>query len=94
MTIAVGQSNENNTVWFTTRVLKYFHPSAFHCYFAGKETYTSFRKYLTETSWKDIMYNLVYKTGLMFDQIRVINRLYNKEQVEDRDVYVVARSIG
>ena len=40
------------------------------------------------------MYNMVYKTGLMFDQIRVINRLYNKEKVEDRDVYVVARSLG
>lgn len=40
------------------------------------------------------MYNLVYKTGLIFDQMRLIYRLYNIEVVEDRDVYVMARSLG
>jgi len=64
--------NENYTVWYLTRVLKYMHPSSFHCYFAGKETYLSFYKYLTATSWKDIMYNVVYKTGKFADQIRLI----------------------
>ena len=59
--------DENKTVWYLTRTLKYMHPSAFHCYYAGKETSISFYHYLTATSWKDIMYNVVYKTGKMAD---------------------------
>jgi hypothetical protein len=59
--------NENDTVWFSTRILKWFHPSIYHCYYAGKETYISFYRYLTITSYKDILYNMIYKTGKMFD---------------------------
>ena len=67
MSLAIYEKNENRSVWFTTRVLKYMHPSAFHCYYAGKETYISFSNYLMTTTFKDIVYNLVYKTGLMID---------------------------
>ena len=74
-TIMWSKKDENQTVWFFTRTLKWFHPSLFHCYYAGKETYLSFYKYLTGTSWKDILYNLVYKTGNMCDQVRVIYKL-------------------
>lgn len=86
--------DENQTVWYLTRTLKYMHPSAFHCYYAGKETSTSFYHYLTATSWKDIMYNVVYKTGKMADQIRVIYRLLARGDLQDRDIYVIARSVG
>jgi hypothetical protein len=77
-TNATISNDTNSTVWFYSRVLKYMHPSAFHCYFAGKETYMSFEKYIKETSKKDIWYNIIYKTGKMCDQIRVIYRLMKK----------------
>ena len=87
--------NENATLWYWTRVLKYTHPAAFHCYFAGKETGVSFYRYASYTSVKDIGYNVVYKTGKMFDQIRVIYRLMGKGgELRDRDVYVIARCVG
>lgn len=86
--------NENATLWYWTRVLKYTHPSAFHCYFAGKETGVTFYQYASFTSAKDIGYNVVYKTGKMFDQIRVIYRLISRGNLQDRDIYVIARSIG
>ena len=70
------------------------HPSSFHCYFAGKETYTSIFSYSSDTSLRVIIYNLVYKTGLIFDQIRVMYKLANKNVVQDRDVYVIAKSAG
>lgn len=38
-TVSLIALNENRTVWYSTRVLKYLHPSCFHCYYAGKETY-------------------------------------------------------
>lgn len=53
-------------------MLKYFHPSLFNCYYAGKETYQSFWLYLTSTSWKDIAYNCMYKSGFFLDSIRTI----------------------
>jgi len=86
--------NENRTVWYLTRVLKYMHPSSFHCYFAGKETYLSFYKYLTATSVKDLMYNVVYKTGKMADQIRIIYKLISNGNLRDREYYVISRSVG
>jgi hypothetical protein len=36
----------------------------------------------------------VYKTGKMADQIRVIYRIMASGNLQDRDVYVIARSIG
>lgn len=59
-TYGVIDRNENDTVWFSTRMLKYFHPSAFHCYYAGKEAYLAAEMYLYITSTKDLLYNLVY----------------------------------
>lgn len=95
MSLALYERDQNQSVWYTTRVLKFMHPSGFHCYYAGKETYTSFSKYLSTTSWKDILYNVVYKTGLMMDQSRIIAKLAMKnDTLSDREVYVVARSVG
>ncbi len=59
-TEGVKDRDENDTVWYSTRMLKYFHPSAFHCYYAGKEAYLTAELYVEITSWKDIMYNLIY----------------------------------
>ena len=42
MSIAMNNSDENNTVYFATRGLKYFHPSAFACYYSGRETYETY----------------------------------------------------
>lgn len=38
--------DENNTVYFSTRALKYVHPCMFHCYFSGKETVQTLNEYL------------------------------------------------
>jgi hypothetical protein len=95
MTLAVKDDDQNETVWYSTRVLKYFHPSLFHCYFAGKETYLSFESYIFNASLKDILYNLIYKTGLFMDQLRIIYYLvFFESPLDDREVYVIARSFG
>ena len=54
----------------------------------------SFYHYLTKTSVKDIFYNLVYKTGKLTDQIRLIYKLLTKGDLLDRDYYVLSRSVG
>lgn len=94
MTISLIKNNENDSVWYSTRVLKYFHPSIFHCYYAGKETVISFTKYLSITSWKDILYNVIYKTGYMIDQGRIIYQMIRLGTYLDREIYVIARSLG
>jgi hypothetical protein len=42
LSIAISNNDQNNTVYYSTRALKYTHPSLFHCYYAGKETYTTY----------------------------------------------------
>ncbi len=66
-TLAFLNLDQNGTLWYGTRVMTWVYPSAFHCYYAGKETYISFYTYTTQTTLKYIFYNLVYKTGNMFD---------------------------
>jgi hypothetical protein len=59
----ISVNNENRTVYYSSRALKYMHPSLFHCYYAGKETWLTFLSYLDLNSAKDISYNMMYKTG-------------------------------
>ena len=42
----------------------------------------------------DILYNLIYKSGLITNQIRTIAKIAAYKKYEDRDVYVMARSSG
>ena len=74
-TKSILAGNENRTVYYSTRILKWMHPSAFHCYYAGKETIDTIRRYLRVNSWKDVMYNLVYKMGQILDQVRIIDKV-------------------
>jgi hypothetical protein len=45
-------------------------------------------------TWKDILYNIVYKTGSIFDQIRIMYAMIDKGTYLDKEVYVISRSIG
>lgn len=45
LTVALEDDNENYTVWYSTRMLKYMSPSLYHCYYAGKETYNAYVMY-------------------------------------------------
>ena len=93
-TLALESHDNNRSLYYSTRILKWTHPSLYHCYYAGKETYLSFEGYITLDSYKDITYNVVYKTGLMFDQIRIIYDIYSGGIFYDKYVYVISRSIG
>lgn len=42
----IADNNENRTVYLLTRVLKHLHPTLFHCYYSGKETYETMLLYL------------------------------------------------
>lgn len=94
MSAAIDNNDENNTVYYSTRALKYFNPSLFHCYFAAKETFLTLETYLSINSEKDINYNLMYKTGQMFDQVRIIEKVRAIGTFYDRDVYVIAKALG
>ena len=51
--------------------------------------------YITTTSYKDILYNLVYKTGQMLDELRIIYFLiYQNGPIGDKQIYVISRSAG
>jgi len=65
LTTAISKEDENNTVYYSTRLLKYMHPCLYHCYFAEKETEATYNQYLTINSEEDIYYNALYKTGQM-----------------------------
>jgi hypothetical protein len=95
MTIALAKKDQNMTIWYSTRVLKYFHPSFFHCYYAGKETYESGLTYISNTTFNDIGYNLIYKSGQIIDAGRIIYQVTQQApNITDRDYYVIARSAG
>jgi hypothetical protein len=91
-TESTGDLNEE--VWYGTRVLKYFHPTGFHCYYTYQETDIAIMEYLQLNSVGDILHNLIYKTGLMFNNIRIIWKIINIGEYEDRDWYVIFQSIG
>lgn len=44
--IAYENRNENFTVWYATRALKYMHPSLFHCFYSYVEAYETIQSYL------------------------------------------------
>lgn len=94
MSIAINKSDENNTVYFATRALKFFHPSAFSCYYSGRETYETYLQYRAINSGKDVSYNSLYKTGQMSDQLRILEAMINSGTYYDREVYVLFRAIG
>ncbi len=50
--------------------------------------------YSQSTSSKDMLYNLVYKTGYMMDLGRIIYKLLSKDTLLDKEIYVVAKSFG
>ena len=75
-------------------MLRYFNPFAFHCYYASKETYTNVYEYSTLNSFMDIFNNLIYKTGLLFDHIRVINKIVQNKMFDQKNTYVMALSAG
>ena len=39
MTLSIANDSLERSVFYGTNTLRYFHPAAFHCYYAGKETY-------------------------------------------------------
>lgn len=43
---AVSDGNENRTLYYSTRALKYMHPCLFHCYYAERETEATYHQYL------------------------------------------------
>ncbi|TNV73762.1 hypothetical protein FGO68_gene5605 [Halteria grandinella] len=94
MTLAISDSDQNETIWYSTRMLKFLHPSLYHCYYAGKQTYLSALTYSSKTRFNDIAYNLLYKSGQMVDQGRIIYQVLQKKDIIDRDYYVVTRSVG
>ena len=94
MSTAINNNDENNTVYYSTRALKYFHPSAFACYYSGKETYETYVQYSEINNPKDVSYNAMYKTGQMTDQVRIMLAMINKGTYFDREVYVLFRAIG
>eukprot|EP00347_Sterkiella_histriomuscorum_P009733 403340092 len=94
LSTAISANNENRTVFYATRALKYVHPSAFHCYYSGKETAATYQQYREINSPKDVSYNAIYKTGQMTDQIRIIQAMMNLAQYTDRQLYVIFRGIG
>jgi hypothetical protein len=85
-TLSHQAQNENLTVWFGTRVLKYLNPSLFHCYYAGKETVITIETYYETTTWRDIVYNLIYKSGQVLDQLRIIYYLITGASISDQGV--------
>ena len=94
LTEYIDNVNERKIVYYSTRMLKYMHPSLYHCYYAGKETYEAYAMYQELTSARDILYNLVYQTGSMCDNVRIIYQLVKKGTFSDADIYVMARSVG
>jgi len=73
---AIVNDDANRTVYLATRALKHMNDSLFYCYYSGKETYTTMTEYLQINSAADIYYNLLYKTGQMTDQYRVIAAMF------------------
>lgn len=69
---AIQEANEENILYYSTRVLKYTHPSLYYCYYAGKETIVMGYQYATGTSYQEIIYNLIYKTSYFTDNVRII----------------------
>ncbi len=53
-TLAIEAGDMNNSVYYGAYILRYFNPFAFHCYYAGKETYVTFEEYLLFNSWAQI----------------------------------------
>lgn len=68
-------NNVNESVYYGAYILRYFNPFAYHCYYAGKETYLEFGDYLLLNSWATILNNIIYKTGSLFNNIRIINKI-------------------
>lgn len=93
-TLGVEKKSVNNTVYYSTRIVKYIHPVLFHCYYAGKETYLSFLSYLALNSITTVIFNIIYKTKPLFNDLRTLNYLIVTHSYEDRDLYVIMRSIG
>ena len=82
---------------YGTSALKYFHPATYHCYYASKETYTAIELYSALTSEDHITNNLIYRTGPIFTELRILyNITVNQTEPfkEDRDAYVASRSVG
>ncbi len=48
---AILNVDEERIVYYSTRVLKYVHPSLYYCYYAGKDTYETGYTIVTETSY-------------------------------------------
>ncbi|CDW83524.1 UNKNOWN [Stylonychia lemnae] len=94
LTTAVQKTDENNTVYYSTRLLKYMHPSLFHCYYAEKEAENTLNQYLEINSGEDISYNALYKTGQMVNQVKIMAKMIDLGQYTDRQLYVIARAAG
>ena len=92
--IAYEHRNENYTVWYATRALKYMHPSLFHCFYSVQEAYETIQSFMQIDNYRDITYNLIYKTGQIYDQVRIINAIIGYATYYDRQVYVLTKAIG
>lgn len=94
LSTAVAAQNIDQEWLYSTNILKYIHPIGYHCYYTGKETYNAFRTYISLNSATDILSNLIYKTGKIFNNIRILMKVSAYPVLQDRDIYVLARSSG
>ena len=92
--MALEAGDINNSVYYGAYILRYFNPFAFHCYYAGKETYVTFGEYLLLNSWTTILMNLIYKTGALFNNIRIINKIITNNLFDEKDTFMLAESLG
>ena len=93
-TASVQNKSVNSSVFYGSRILKYFHPSTYHCYYAGKETYTAFSKYMVLNSINNVFDNMIYKTGQVFTNLRIIYKMIKLGTYLDKEMYVIMRSVG
>lgn len=93
-TASVQNKSLNDSMFYGSRILKYFHPATYHCYYAGKETYTAFSKYMVLNSINDVLNNIIYKTGKVFTNLRIIYKMITTGTYLDKELYVITRSLG
>ena len=75
--------------------LKYFHPSAYHCYYSSQETYSTLADYYAGIENRDLLLNnLIYKTGSVFTEMRILYKVLMARVFGDKEIYVMTRSVG
>lgn len=84
----------NHSVFYGVYSLRYWHPFFYHCYYTYVEAVEAISTYMNLNSGLQILYNLIYQTRVITDESRRIARVVDEDLYENRDLYVLGRSIG